>query len=286
MAQDTGTQDVESAVGNLFEATPGTESQGTETQEGQAEGSTHTGSGESQEGQQQTQAEVFAEIAGRKYATKDDLFKSHDNAVRQLSKLQAELKTEREWSKPWREWSKFLSENPSFYNQLKVAEQKYRALRERGVSDATAKRITGLNELPPEVQKKLQKIDEHDKFFQEQQQSAANLAMQNEFNALQTKHNLDAATMKAVGGVMLDVMKGTGLDISAEAAYRLFLSQGGADKAELLKTKEELARVKGADSAPQAGAPARAPKKDPSRMNDREFDALLRSKLDGMNLPD
>jgi hypothetical protein len=283
MAQDTGTQDVESAVGNLFEATPGTESQGTETQESQTESSTHTGSGESQEGQQ-TQAEVFAEIAGRKYATKDDLFKSHDNAVRQLSKLQQELKAEREWATPWRGWEKFLRENPTFYQQLKVAEQKYRTLRERGVSDSTARKITGLEQLPPEIQKKLQKIDEHDQFFQQQKQGEADLSLKNELSTLQATHKLDDATLKQVCGVMLEVVKSTGLDISAQEAYWRW--KATADKQELLQTKEELRRVKGADSAPQSGAPAKAPRRDLARMNEREFDAVLRAQLDGMNLSD
>lgn len=283
MAQDTGGQEVETAVDDLFEATPGPETQGTETQEAEASESTHADGGESPE-QQQTQAEAFAEIAGRKYQTKEDLFKSHENLNQQLSKLQNELKGEREWGKPWRGWEKFLRENPEFYRQLKGAEQKYRQARQAGASDAQAKRYAGVDQLPPEIQKKLQKVDEHDRYFQEQRQRETESSLQSELDALRTAQKLDDATLKQVCGIMLDVAKQTGLDISAqEAFWRL---KATTHKDELLKTKEELTRVKGADSAPSSGAPAKAPKKDPARMTDRDFDALLREKVDGMNLPD
>ena len=283
MAQDTGGQEVETAVDDLFEATPGPETQGTETQAEETGESTHADGGESPV-QQQTTAEVFAEIAGRKYQTKEDLFKSHENLNQQLSKLQNELKTERDWGKSWRTYEKFLRENPEFYRQLKGAEQKYRQARQAGASDAQAKRFSGVDQLPPEIQKKLQKVDEHDKFFQEQKQREVESSLQSELTALQTKHKLDDATLKQVTGIMLEVAKQTGLDIPAEEAY--WRLKATSHKDELLKTKEELARTKGADSAPASGAPAKSPKKDPSRMNDREFDALLREKVDGMNLSD
>lgn len=283
MAQDTSGQEVETAVNDLFEATPGPETQGTETQGAETSESTHADGGESPD-QQQTQAEVFAEIAGRKYSTKEDLFKSHENLNQQLSKLQNELKGEREWGKPWRGWEKFLRENPDFYRQLKGAEQKYRSARQAGASDAQAKRYSGVDQLPPEIQKKLQKVDEHDRYFQEQKQRETESTLQMELTALQTAQKLDDATMKQVTGIMLQIAKDTGIDISAEKAFRLYKAEAHND--ELQQTKEELKRTRGADSAPTTGAPAKTAKKDPAKMGNREFDDFLKNTVDGMNLPD
>lgn len=274
------------AVDQLFaDPSPGTESQGTSAEEQATAGTEQTAEGQQTEGQttQEQAAEIFAEVAGRKYSTKEDFIKSHENVLGLLKKAQAyeqESKTWKATHDKWGPWDKWLNENPVFYKQLQAAEQKYRELRQRGLNDQTARAISGTQSVPPQVLKQLQ---DQQAYIDRQQQKEASADLDVEINAVAAKYKLDPGMRKAVMGVMFDVIKATGLDISAEEAY--YRLRDGQNRTALAKKDVELQRVKAGDG-PVTTTGARAPKKPLAQMSDKEFNAELLDQVNRMNLTD
>lgn len=278
-----GNQSESEAVDQLFEEpTPGSEAQETSTEEQATTGAGQQAEGaESTQQQQETKAEqFFAEVAGRKYPTKEDFIKSHETLLEKSRRMEQESKAWKAAHDRWNPWEKWLRENPDFERQLRSAEQKYRGARSQGATDAQARAVAGTNNLPPEI---LKKIEAHDEFVREQQQSRADSEFKTEIDTLRGKYKLDDAAVKQVMKVIYDCISTTGLDLPAEEAYLRLQAFAGRDT--LAKKDAELQRVKSGDG-PVTTMGARAPKKRPDQMSQKEFDAELVDQVNRMNLPD
>ena len=272
-------QEVNAAVDNLFaESTPETESQETSSAETATTGEqTQTEQGQSQEGQGEGQAEqFFAEVAGRKYPTKEDFVRSHETLLQKLQRQEQDSRSYKQTHDRWGKWDKFMSENPKFYDQVKLAEQRYLEAKKAGATNAEAKQVAQNPNatLPPEVKKKLEMVDRLEADYMERQQERSDGQLQKELDTVKSTFKLDDAIMKKVTGRMLKVAEDTGLAVSAEWAYRdLRASEANA---ELLKTQVELKRVRGSDTAPSSpNAPAPKRKIVTKKDEDDEINAWL-----------
>lgn len=278
MADQTETE----AVDQLFtDTTPEAEPQGTSVEEQATTGAEQTAEGQQTAEAEQTQAEqFFAEVAGRKYPTKEDFIKSHETLLEKSRRMEQESKAWKAAHDKWSPWEKWLRENPDFDRQLRAAEQKYRAARQQGATHAQAKAISGTQNVPPEI---LKKLEEHDTVMNEIQTERHFNALTSEMNDLAGKYKLDAGTRKEVISLMLDVAKSTGLDLPAEEAYwRIQARQG---KQAIIQKDVELQRLKGADG-PVTTTGARTAKKRVDQMSQKEFDAELIDQVNSMNLPE
>lgn len=277
MADQTETE----AVDQLFtDTSPETESQGTPAEE-----QATTGAEQGAEGQQTAEAEpqaeqFFAEVAGRKYPTKEDFIKSHETLLEKSRRMEQESKAWKAAHDKWSPWEKWLRENPDFDRQLRAAEQKYRTARQQGATHAQAKAISGTQNVPPEI---LKKLEEHDTVMNEIQTERHFSALTSEMDALKGKYKMDSDTSKQVLSLMLDVAKSTGLDLPAEEAYWRIQAQQG--KQALIQKDVELQRVKGSDG-PVTTTGARTAKKALEKMSQKEFDAELLDQVNRMNLPE
>jgi len=279
----TGNQSESEAVDQLFgESSPGPEAQGTSAEEQATTGTEGQAEGTESGGQQQAEAEqqVFAEVAGRKYSTKEDFIKSHETVLEKMRRLEQESKGWKAAHDRWSPWEKWLQANPEFDKQLRTAEQKYRASRASGASKTEARADAGMQNLPPEI---LKKIEAHDEFVRSQQQATAHSEFKAEMDALRSKYKLDEGTAKRVMETILHVATQTGLDIPAEEAY--WRIQHETSSQTLAKKEAELQRVKSGDG-PVTTTGAKAPKKRIDQMNDREFNAELAEQVNRLNLTD
>lgn len=273
---DTTEQTPSDAVDQLFQETsPEPEAQGTSTEEQATTGN----EGQTQETSTQDQQEqFFAEVAGRKYPTKEDFIKSHETLLEKSRRLEQESKAWKTAHDRWSPWEKWLRDNPDFERQLRAAEQKYRQARSQGASQGQARAASGMANLPPEV---LKKVEEAHQFAIEQRQAAADNEAKAEMNALREKYKLDDNGIRSVMDFMVKVMTETGLDISAEEAHWRLQHLNGTNA--LAKKEAELQRVKSGDS-PVTTTGAKTGKKAIKDMNQREFDAELMEQVNRLNL--
>lgn len=277
---DTTEQTPSDAVDQLFQdPSPETETQGTSTEEQATTGpETQTEGAESTQ-QVQQEEQFFAEVAGRKYPTKEDFVKSHETLLEKSRRLEQESRALRAVHDRWSPWEKWLRENPEFERQLRSAEQKYRTARNQGATQGQAQTAAGTANLPPEI---LKKIEEAHQYSLEQRQASADSQAKAEIGSLRDKFKLDDKAIRSVMDFMVEVMTQTGLDISAEEAYWRIQHLSGTNA--LAKKEVELQRVKSGDG-PVTTSGARAPgKKRLQDMNQREFDAELVDQVNWLNL--
>lgn len=224
-------------------------------------------------------------VAGRTYQNANDLIKSHDQAVRLNSRIKNEYSELQKWSDPWKKYEKALNSDPEYRKAMEAAEGQYLAARQGGASQASAraeaKDKTGV-QLPKEI---VEKLERHDKFISQQQSERDEARLESEIKGIREQYKADDALVDKVLGVMYDVAKRTGLEISADDAYWRVMAQ--THREQLAVKDKELSRVRAdASVGPSTGQNVRSGGKSLDKMTDQEFLAAMASDLDSKGMRD